>query len=150
MKNETAGSERVASGLAQPIAARLPESHYALDDRRAQRVLDYMTAHLEESIDLDDLAGAACLSPFHFARLFRIKMGVPPYRFLSIMRLEHAKNLLTTTDVQLSQIALACQFSNQTNFTRAFRQFAGITPLVFRRMARQTRPVASLPGNSCY
>jgi AraC-like DNA-binding protein len=133
MKNETAGGELPVPGLAESIASRQLQSRHALDDTRTQRVIDYMTAHLEDSIDLDDLAAAACLSPFHFARLFRNRMGVPPYRFLSTMRLERAKMLLMNTSVQLSEIALVCQFSNQTNFTRAFRQFAGVTPNVFRK-----------------
>jgi AraC family transcriptional regulator len=142
MKNETA-RESVAPGIAQSIAARLLQPPHALDDTRTQRVIDYMTAHLEDAIDLDDLAGAACLSPFHFARLFRNRMGIPPYRFLSTMRLERAKMLLMNTRVQLSEIALVSQFSNQTNFTRAFRQFAGVTPNVFRKMTRCARPVAN-------
>ena len=116
--------------------ARVLQSRHALDDTRTQRVIDYMTAHLEDSIDLGDLAAAVCLSSFHFARLFRNRTGVPPYRFLSTMRLERAKMLLQNTSVQLSEIALVCQFSNQTNFTRAFRQFAGVTPSVFRKITR--------------
>jgi AraC family transcriptional regulator len=133
MTNEAAGGN---SSLDLSIAARLLHSRHALDDARTLRVIDYMTAHLEDSIDLDDLAAVACLSPFHFARLFRKKTGVPPYRYLSSMRLERAKKLLTHTNVQLSEIALVCQFSNQTNFTRAFRQFAGLTPNVYRNITR--------------
>jgi AraC family transcriptional regulator len=104
-----------------------------LDRRRLRRVLDYMTDHLEADVSLDDLANAACLSPFHFSRLFANTMGLPPHRYLSRMKLEHAKTLLSLGKVPLSQIALACCFSSQSNFTRAFHQATGVTPHAYRQ-----------------
>jgi AraC family transcriptional regulator len=103
-----------------------------LDRRRLRRVLDYMTAHLEEDIGLDDLAEAACLSPFHFVRVFSNTMGVPPHRYLSRMRLERAKTLLAFRELPIVQIALACCFSSQSNFTRAFHRATGSTPQAYR------------------
>ncbi len=44
-------------------------------------MLSYIEARLGETISLDDLAGEACLSPFHFARLFHQAMGQPPHRY---------------------------------------------------------------------
>ncbi len=119
-------------------ARRQPEngSDHRLDARRLRRVVDYMTAHLEDDISLDDLAGAAFLSPFHFVRVFGNTMGVPPHRYLSRMRLEQAKTLLALRDKPISQIALTCGFSSQSNFTRAFNRAAGMTPLAFRKQAK--------------
>jgi AraC family transcriptional regulator len=105
-----------------------------LDRRRLRRVLDYMTAHFEEDVGLNDLAEAACLSPFHFMRVFRNTMGVPPHRYLSRMRLERAKTLLSLKEVPIAQIALACCFSSQSNFTRAFHRATGSTPQAYRSL----------------
>ena len=104
----------------------------SLDDRRLRRVLDFMAAHLEEDIGLDELASAACLSPFHFSRLFRNRTGVPPCRYLSQLRLDLAKSLLAAGEQPLSEIALRCGFSSQCSFNKAFLKSAGMTPGAFR------------------
>jgi AraC family transcriptional regulator len=106
-----------------------------LDSKRLRRVLDYMTAHIEEDISLDDLADAACLSTFHFVRVFGHTMGMPPHRYLSRMRLERAKTLLSLGRAPISQVAVACSFSSQSNFTRAFHRATGSTPQAYRHQA---------------
>jgi AraC family transcriptional regulator len=56
---------------------------YALDDRRLQRVVQFVDANLQNAIKLNDLADIAYLSPFHFSRAFRAATGQSPHRFLS-------------------------------------------------------------------
>ncbi len=111
------------------------ETRHRLEGKRLRRVLDYMTAHLEEDVGLAALAGEACLSPFHFNRVFASTMGMPPHRYLSRMRLERAKTLLSLRAMPISQIALACCFSSQSNFTRAFVRATGMTPHDYRRQS---------------
>ena len=102
-----------------------------LDERRLRRVLDYMAAHLETDVSLDDLARVANLSPFHFSRVFAAAMGMPPHRYLSRLRLERAKTLLALGAMSITEIALTCCFSSQSNFTRAFQRATGTTPLAY-------------------
>jgi AraC family transcriptional regulator len=118
------------SGAARQESAAVAE--HRLDRRRLRRVLDYMTAHLEDDVGLSDLAEAACLSPYHFLRVFKRTMGVPPHRYLSRMRLERAKTLLSLREIPIAQIAFACRFSSQSNFTRAFHRATGSTPQAYR------------------
>ncbi len=106
-----------------------------LDARRLRRVLDYMTEHLEKDVSLDDLADIACFSTFHFIRVFTNTTGVPPHRYLSRMRLERAMTQLSMRILPISQIALACCFSSQSNFTRAFVRATGLTPQDYRRQS---------------
>jgi AraC family transcriptional regulator len=106
-----------------------------LDTRRLRRVLDCMTAHLGDDIGLEDLAGAACFSTFHFLRAFSNTMGMPPYRYLSHMRLERAKTLLSLGIMPIAEIALVCCFSTQSSFTRAFRRATRFTPEAYRQLA---------------
>jgi AraC family transcriptional regulator len=108
---------------------------HRLDARRLRRVLDYMTAHLEDDIRLEDLADAACFSPFHFVRVFANTMGVPPHRYLSRLRLERAKTLLSLGVMPIAEIALVSCFSSQSNFTRAFVRATGLTPWEYRRQS---------------
>jgi AraC family transcriptional regulator len=103
-----------------------------LAEHRLRRVLQFMAEHLEDDIGLDELAAVAGLSVFHFHRMFANAMGMPPHRYLSQMRLERAKTLLALGRLSLAQISLACRFSSQPNFSRAFRRATGMTPLAYR------------------
>jgi AraC family transcriptional regulator len=112
---------------------RLPiESRHRLDDRRLMRVLDYIEAHLFEDIAVADLAKVACLSIFHFTRAFSSATGVPPHRYVSRKRLEHAKAMIAAGGT-IAETAFACRFSSQSSFIRAFRRATGVTPAEYRR-----------------
>ncbi len=123
--------QRYAEG--GPAGARRLDLRHQLDDGRLARVLDYLAQHLEDDVSIDDLAAAACLSPFHFIRMFRNRVGVPPHRYLSQMRLDLAKRLLLGSEAPLEEIAVRCCFSSPSNFTRAFRRAVGVTPQAYRR-----------------
>src|SRR6266478_2753626 len=112
------------------IAARL-SSAGKLDPRRLSRVLEYIHAHLGDALDIRGMASAASLSRFHFARSFKASTGQTPYQYVSAKRLTKAKVLLAQNQ-PLAEIALALNFSSQTNFTRAFRREFGITPGQYR------------------
>lgn len=66
----------------------------ALDYRRVEKALHYLNAHRQSQPDLDQLARAAGLSPYHFQRLFQRWAGVSPKRFLQFLTKEHAKTFL--------------------------------------------------------
>jgi AraC family transcriptional regulator len=112
---------------------RLPtESRHRLDDRRVMRVLDYVEEHLFDDIAVADLANVACLSIFHFTRAFSSATGVPPHRYISQKRLEHAKTMISAGGT-IAETAFACRFSSQSSFIRAFRRATGMTPAEYRR-----------------
>ncbi len=124
------------SHLEGEIVRDEPRTRHCLDNARLRRVLDYIAHHLDEEISVADLAKVACLSIFHFTRMFAASVGMPPHRYVSRQRLEHAMTLLACGKLPLSQIALACRFSSQASFTRAFRRAAGLTPGEYRRLFR--------------
>ena len=106
-----------------------------LDYYRLQRVFEFIEAHLEDDITVENLASTACLSRFHFARAFKASTGKAPHQFISVKRLELAKSLLTEGRRSLMDVALTCHFSSQANFSRAFHRATGITPGQYRAMA---------------
>ena len=107
-----------------------------LDPRRLRRVLDFIDARLGSDITVADLAEVACLSRFHFLRAFKGATGVTPHRYLSDRRLDHAKALLRQGDISLGDLAQACRFTSQANFSRAFRRAVGVSPGAYRRAMR--------------
>lgn len=115
-----------------PPGARAAERIY-LSPPKLKRVLEFIEAHLHESIGLDDLAQAAGLSPNHFLRVFKLTTGETPYHFLRARRLERARQLLAAGTLPLAELALECGFANQAHFTAAFSRELGISPGRYRR-----------------
>ena len=118
-----------SSGRWQP-AARAP----TIDPKRLQRVFDFIEARIAAEISLDDLAAEACLSPFHFARMFRRATGMAPHRYVTERRIEAAKEKLRLGRSSLVEIALDTGFGSQANFTRVFRKMTGLTPGQYRAL----------------
>jgi AraC family transcriptional regulator len=107
-------------------------SRAGLVDRRIRRAVELMHSHLAEELSLEDLAAAAYLSPFHFARLFKKLTGLPPHAYLAALRIERARLLLATTDLSITEISARVGYANSSHFGKAFRQFNGLTPRAFR------------------
>lgn len=111
-----------------------PDRTPSLDPRRLKRVLDFIEARLDGDIGLDDLAAEACLSPFHFSRLFRDATGLSPHRFVTDRRVQAAKEKLALDHSSLVDIALDTGFGSQANFIRVFRKATGLTPGQYRKL----------------
>ena len=105
----------------------------ALDSHRLKRVLDYIDANLFEPLTLSELAAAACLSPFHFSRLFKQATGLSPQRYVTDRRVEAAKIALASEHSSLIDIALDHGFGSLDNFIRVFRKNTGETPARYRK-----------------
>lgn len=116
----------------QQRSADLPHGDGSLDVRRLRRVLDLIEARLADDLTLQDLANAACLSPFHFARSFRNTMGKTPHQFLVERRIVRAKQMLANRVANMADIAADTGFKTQSGFTKSFRKITGETPGRFR------------------
>jgi AraC family transcriptional regulator len=100
-----------------------------------------MRARLSEDISLDELAAEARLSPFHFARMFKQSVGVPPRVHLTRLRLEKACELLETTDLPVTEIANEVGYATNQVLARLFVKHRRMTPSDYRRAVRD--PVLS-------
>lgn len=100
------------------------------------RVCDYVAENLRDPISLDDLAGLAGYSRFHFARGFRAATGMPPYAYILRARIALACDLLSRPDLPVSTVAAESGFSSHPQFASRFRQLTGVSPSLFRRLVR--------------
>jgi AraC family transcriptional regulator len=107
-----------------------------LSDRRLARAIEFMTANLARPIGVDDIAREACVSPFHFTRLFRQKLGVAPHRYLTSRRMEKAQRLLSTTDLPVATVGTECGYPLASSFTAAFTRYFGVAPLKWAALSR--------------
>lgn len=99
---------------------------------RLRKVLAYIEEHVTEDLKLDTLAEVAGMSKYHFSRLFKDAVGVPPYRYVVQQRVEAARSLLLGTDLSVTEIALRTGFSSQSHLSTAFREHTGTTPVALR------------------
>jgi AraC family transcriptional regulator len=95
-------------------------------------VHEYVESHLKENISLETLAGTSGLSIYHFARAFKRSQGVTPHHYLLQRRIQRASQLLTSSDLSMSEIAFATGFSDQSHFARRFRELVGVPPSTFK------------------
>lgn len=106
-------------------------------ERRAKEML---SARMDGAISLVALARECGLSVGHFTRLFRHSVGQPPHRWLIMQRVERAKSLLRETGLSLAEVALACDFYDQSHLTRCFKSLVGVGPGAWRRHHNIGRP----------
>ena len=97
-------------------------------ERTRQRLHDEFCLKLS----IADLAADAHVQPDHLSRCFRQRYGVLIGEYVRRLRIEWAARQVATTDTPLAQIALATGFSDQSEFTRRFRQYTGTTPAKYR------------------
>ncbi len=99
-------------------------------ERRSKEMMD---SRIGERISLRDLAKACQLSISHFAAAFRRTTGESPHRWLLKRRIETAKEMLRSTELAISEIAIACGFADQSHLTRVFAVNVGAPPGAWRR-----------------
>lgn len=124
------------SVVAAPSACYVspPDAHLesrGLSPRALTRALDYIERHIGDTITLADIAGAACISRFHFARLFRVSTGRSPMEFVLAKRIALAKEQLARGPQKISATAASLGFFDQSHFTRTFRRMTGYSPREF-------------------
>jgi len=93
----------------------------------------YIEEHLAEPILLATLARLVRLSPYYFCRAFRRSLGLPPHRYHSNCRIEHAKRLLAGPAPSVTDVGRIVGYSETSSFTAAFHKATGMTPTAYRR-----------------
>lgn len=149
-ETETGWREVIAAQVSQ-LAVYLLRSHINVQrsdeielsrvgmvDRRLRRAIEFMHDNCDRELTLAEIATAACLSEFHFARLFKKITGTTPHAHLAVLRIEKARRLLAETDLSISEVGARVGYTSQSHFTRVFRATTSLTPRAFRAATRTT------------
>lgn len=100
--------------------------------KRLSRAMDVLRSGFCGEVSLDELAAEACLSKYHFLRLFRTVYGLSPYQYIQHLRIEKARVLLAGSRIPITDLAGILGFDNSQSFSRLFFQRMGIYPTQYR------------------
>lgn len=102
--------------------------------RRIHKVQDYIEYHLGQSLSIEELAGAAGFSKYHFSRIFQSILHEPLAHYVNRIRMEKALFLLAhRADKNMTDIAYELGFTDSAVFSRAFKNYHGISPREYRK-----------------
>ncbi len=110
-------------------------SRVGIVDRRLRRAIEFMSDNCGRELSLAEIARAAYLSEFHFARLFKKITGATPHAYLASMRIERARQRLAESDLPIAEVGAEVGYASQSHFTKIFREATGMTPKAFRDAA---------------
>ena len=97
------------------------------------KAVRYMEENFQREIGLDDVAKQVYLSTCYFSRLFKQVKGWSFTEYLTHVRMEEARKLLTTTSYSVAEIAMRVGFRDARYFSQVFKKHAGKTPGSYRR-----------------
>jgi AraC-like DNA-binding protein len=95
--------------------------------------LTYIETNFQHEITLDSLCSVAYLSKFYFIRLFKAHTGITPNEYILNYRINHAKFLLNSTAMSISEICFACGFNSENHFIKTFKKITGQTPRNYQK-----------------
>ncbi len=104
---------------------------------RLRPALDYISDHCGDKIYIDTLAEMLSVSPDYFTKMFRDSIGKTPIDYINAVRVNRALELLSVTEVPLSEIAEMSGFANANYFHKIFKSYMETSPLAYRKSSKQ-------------
>lgn len=133
-------AESLANLLAVHLLRHYSEPHPGfrssgggLTGYKLRKVTNFIEENHERDLALAEMAGAAGISPFHFAREFKRATGLAPHQYLIKVRIDRAKAWLAKSELPIVEVGLRAGFNNQSHFTRLFHHRTGLTPKAYRK-----------------
>lgn len=103
-----------------------------------QKVCEHITGNYTDTVTLDSLSKISGLNKFTLLRSFTVQKGITPYQYFTTVRVNNAKKLLEA-GVAPIEVALQTGFSDQSHFTRVFKNLAALTPKQYQRVFKTLR-----------
>lgn len=100
--------------------------------KKMNMVIDYISNHLDEKLDLDKLSCISTISPYHFHRIMKAHLGEPIGSYIIRCRVETSSRLLRYSSHQIDEIAYKMGYDSPGSFTKAFKKRIGVSPTEFR------------------
>lgn len=103
---------------------------------RIKETINYINEHLCEKIEVNVLAKITNWKPHHYIRVFTKFMGVTPYQYILIRKIEKSKVLLLDESISITSIAFELGFQSYSNYINAFKKITNTTPEMYRNIEK--------------
>jgi len=100
-------------------------------NRHLLNAIAFFEENVEDPVSIQDCAESIGVSTRQIERLFQANLGVTPGRYLTDLRLQRSRSLLSSTDMSVVEVAVACCFASSSHFSRCFRRRFGVSPHKF-------------------
>lgn len=111
---------------------QIPQIRSGLSPYALKQVKDYINQNLDQNITLSEMSAIVNLSEYHFARMFKISVGLAPHQYLMQSRLQYAAKLLHEKTLSIIEIAIKAGFNSASYFSQQFKNYYSVTPSVYR------------------
>lgn len=109
------------------------ETNELAGGKRLAYVVQYIRKNIRNPLTIKELSKKACMSESHFYKVFKQEMGISPIDFINEERIDFASKLMSDDSCNLTEVFLACGFTNRSYFNRLFKRFKGISPSNYRK-----------------
>ncbi len=139
------GAELVVNKLTEVVLVELIRINFgrdskgrfirALSDKKISRALQHLHTNPQMAWTLEKIGGDVGMSRAAFAKRFKELVGQPMFEYLTMLRVQRAKELLQETKLPLYEVASRVGYESDLAFTKTFKKHTGITPTRFRKQA---------------
>ena len=109
--------------------------------RRLMRAREFIDQCYHQPLDLEQISGEACLSRYHFLRLFRRAFNKTPHQYLTQRRIEKAKELLSSSGLTVTDVCFEVGFESLGSFSSLFHKHVGHPPIAYRAIVFERREI---------
>lgn len=128
------------------VASRQAIARAETDPKPVASAKEFVQAHVEESITLDQVVRHVNVSRFYFCKLFKKATGVTLTEYVARVRIEKAKTLLSDPNSRISEVVFASGFGSIPRFNSVFKRHVGMPPTEYRATLK-SGAVGTIPGS---
>jgi transcriptional regulator GlxA family with amidase domain len=101
-------------------------------DKRVEKIIQMMREDVRGELSLTEFAQSVNLSVWRLCHIFKSDVGMPPIRYLRLLRMERAKGLLESSFLSVKEIAYQVGLNDESHFVRDFKSTYGFSPALYR------------------
>lgn len=105
---------------------------WCLVDKRVEKIIQMMREDVRGELSLAEFAQSVNLSVWRLCHIFKSDVGMPPIRYLRLLRMERAKGLLESSFLSVKEIAFQVGLNDESHFVRDFKSTYGFSPTLYR------------------
>jgi len=109
-------------------------------DKRVEKIIQMMREDVRGELSLTEFAQSVNLSVWRLCHIFKTDVGMPPIRYLRLLRMERAKDLLESSFLSVKEIAFQVGLNDESHFVRDFKSTYGFSPALYRSRFKNNHP----------